>query len=50
MTTKWRSVLLLLAVIAMLGGCMGKTPVLEELGEDGAREAEGHVLQRSVIL
>ncbi|MFL1674733.1 ABC transporter substrate-binding protein [Paenibacillus dendritiformis] len=35
MTKKRRSVLLLLAVIAMLGGCMGKTPVLEELGEDG---------------
>lgn len=36
MTNKWRSVLLLLAVIAMLGGCMGKAPVLEGLGEDGA--------------
>lgn len=36
MTNKWRPVLLLLAVVAVLGGCMGKTPVLEELGEDGA--------------
>ncbi|BFH67218.1 MAG: extracellular solute-binding protein [Paenibacillus dendritiformis] len=32
---KWRLVLLLTLVAAMLGGCVGEKPVLEEMGKDG---------------
>ncbi|WP_374020081.1 extracellular solute-binding protein [Paenibacillus thiaminolyticus] len=35
MVRKWKIALLLTLVVAMLGGCFGEKPVLEELGKDG---------------
>ncbi|MGG3837609.1 extracellular solute-binding protein [Paenibacillus thiaminolyticus] len=35
MLKKWKLTLLLTMVVALLGGCFGEKPVLEELGKDG---------------
>ncbi|MFL1674744.1 sugar ABC transporter substrate-binding protein, partial [Paenibacillus dendritiformis] len=35
MLKKWKIALLLTTVVAMLGGCFGEKPVLDELGKDG---------------
>ncbi|MFL1674745.1 ABC transporter substrate-binding protein, partial [Paenibacillus dendritiformis] len=35
MAKKWKIAVLLTAVVAMLGGCFGEKPVLDELGKDG---------------
>ncbi|MCM3339015.1 extracellular solute-binding protein [Paenibacillus sp. MER TA 81-3] len=35
MSGKWKIAILMLTVIALISGCFGEKPVLEELGEDG---------------
>ncbi|MBN3525552.1 ABC transporter substrate-binding protein [Paenibacillus apiarius] len=35
MSRKWKIAVLMLTVLALISGCLGEKPVLEELGEDG---------------